>query len=87
MMAAESSVIQWVLAKQIIADGRVASFRSLGRGWLFVLLRRPERKFKVWFESVQRVLMNHEMDIKVSHAPLCHSDMTDLSHAPLVTAI
>jgi hypothetical protein len=41
-----SSIIYWIINKIIEQDGRAELFRSLGRGWIFILLRRPQRKFK-----------------------------------------
>jgi hypothetical protein len=41
-----SSIIYWIINKIIEQDGRAELFRPLGRGWIFILLRRPQRKFK-----------------------------------------
>ena len=40
---------------------RAVQFRNLGRGWVFVLVRRHKRIFKVWFESIRRVEWNHQV--------------------------
>lgn len=69
MHRAESSVIYWIINKIIERDGRAELFRSLGRGWIFILLRRPQRKFKWWFEGVPRVLRNHQSDIAALNLP------------------
>ena len=45
MHRAESSVIFWIINRIIEQEGRAELFRSLGRGWIFILLRRPQRKF------------------------------------------
>ena len=41
---------------------RAVQFRNLGRGWVFVLVRRHKRTFKVWFESIRRVEWNHQVN-------------------------
>ena len=69
MHRAESSVIYWIINKIIEREGRAELFRSLGRGWIFILLRRPQRKFKWWFEGVNRVIRNHQSDIKALNLP------------------
>jgi hypothetical protein len=69
MHRAESSVIYWIINKIIEVEGRAELFRSLGRGWIFILLRRPQRKFKWWFEGVNRVLRNHQSDISALNLP------------------
>ena len=69
MHRAESSVIYWIINKIIERDGRAELFRSLGRGWIFILLRRPQRKFKWWFEGCSRVIRNHQSDIAALNLP------------------
>ena len=86
VMQAESSVCLWILHQIIEKEHRAELFRALGRGWIFVLLQRPEGKFKFWFESITRVLRNHQSDIfaleldgelleKYTQGYMCQSEM------------
>lgn len=43
---------------------RAALFRSLGRGWILIQVSRKSRKWKWWFENVDRVLRNRQHDIQ-----------------------
>ena len=61
---AETALSGWVLVDLILKDNRMVQFRSLGRGWVFIFLRREKRQFKVWFESVRRVENGHKPDIE-----------------------
>ena len=63
MNRAESSVIFFILQRIIERPGRADLFRSLGRGWVFVMLDRPKRRFKWWFESVQQLVKHHPNEI------------------------
>ena len=60
---AESAVISFIINQVIAKEGRADAFRALGRGWIFVFLRRRHRKFKWWFEDLSRILRNHKHDI------------------------
>jgi hypothetical protein len=53
-----------VLRERILKDNHVEEFRQLGRGWIFVWLRRPKKEFKFWFESVKRIEHDHQMDLR-----------------------
>lgn len=64
LQKAENSIVQFILHKRILENNHVEQFRCLGRGWIFVMLRRQENKFKFWFESVKRIEMEHEVDLK-----------------------
>lgn len=65
LFRAESSIMEWVISDMILKEpDRAVQFRNLGRGWVFVLVRRHKRIFKVWFESIRRVEWNHQMDIR-----------------------
>jgi len=65
LFRAESSIMEWVISDMILKEpDRAVQFRNLGRGWVFVLVRRHKRVFKVWFESIRRVEWNHQMDIR-----------------------
>ena len=64
---------------------RAVQFRNLGRGWVFVLVRRHKRVFKVWFESIRRVEWNHQVNnslaFVISASPMCLSCcVTDKPH-------
>eukprot|EP00750_Incisomonas_marina_P027930 INCI6285.1.p1 GENE.INCI6285.1~~INCI6285.1.p1 ORF type:complete len:373 (-),score=50.66 INCI6285.1:493-1611(-) len=63
MTQAENSVIFYVLHRIIERPGRADLFRSLGRGWIFVMLDRPRLRFKWWFESVPLLTHNHPTEI------------------------
>ena len=63
MHRAETSVIHHIIHRIIEREKRADLFRALGRGWVFILLVRNQKKFKWWFEGVDRVLRNHQFDI------------------------
>ena len=63
MERAESAVKVCVVKELILHEERARAFRSLGRGWIFIHLDRPKRRFRWWFESVDRVLANHQSEI------------------------
>ena len=60
---AESSVELWIVRLIMKKEKRPDLFRSLGRGWILIHLWRAQSKFKWWFESIDRVLRNHQDDI------------------------
>jgi len=67
----QQALCYYVLLEMIMKeDDRVQQFQALGRGWVFVLLESKElakyTKMKVWFESSDRVLQDHEMDMRAA---------------------
>lgn len=60
---AETSIIHWIIHRIIGGENRSNLFRALGRGWIFIFINRNQNKFRWWFESVQRVLRNHQADL------------------------
>jgi len=67
----QQALCYYVLLEMIMKeDDRVFQFQALGRGWVFVLLESKAltkyTKMKVWFESSDRVLHDHEMDMRAA---------------------
>jgi hypothetical protein len=67
----QQALCYYVLLEMIMKeDDRVQQFQALGRGWVFVLLESKVlakyTKMKVWFESSDRVLHDHEMDMRAA---------------------
>jgi hypothetical protein len=61
----------YVLLDMIMKDTeRVQQFQALGRGWVFLLLAgnatQRYSRVKIWFESSERVLHDHEMDMRAA---------------------
>ena len=60
---ARESIINWIVGELLGSHieraagsaSRADQFRSLGRGWIFVLINRQKRCFRWWFESIARV--------------------------------
>ena len=46
MHRAETSVIHWIIHRVIEKEKRADLFRALGRGWIFILLVRNQKRFK-----------------------------------------
>ena len=67
----QQALCYYVLLEIIMKEpDRVQKFQALGRGWVFILLESKElarySKLKVWFESSERVLHDHEMDMRAA---------------------
>lgn len=67
----QQALCYYVLLDMIMqAKDRVQQFQALGRGWIFVLLAgnstQRYSRVKIWFESSDRVLHDHEMDMRAA---------------------
>lgn len=69
----------WISRQIIKTESRAAQFRALGRGWIMVqlsstgartdsctnkLIQEQRTRFKWWFENVDRVLRNRQIEIE-----------------------
>jgi hypothetical protein len=60
----ESAVHELVIRRAFLdyppdeAAARCAAYRSLGRGWFMVQLMVNQKKFKFWFENIERIERN-----------------------------